>query len=455
MRSAPPAAAPTSPAPRRPRPRWSTPSASRAPCSVTGISALGALTFIGGAERCQRIEHPRHRARAQRGIAGEHGGDRRGRHRAHHQPRAGAGIAEIERRRRARPAADARPLTRQSPGAVAGQRRRRSARIASAVLSTSSASSRPEMRVSPTASAPRIRARWEIDLSPGTAAVPLQGAGPAGASEAGGSGPWHCASGLQKTFDRRRPDVANDPLQTTLLHGKHHLGQGRSRNETRVPQLRGALLRPAEAPDRMPEMRLQLRAGGAVQAAPPAPARTRRCRPGRAAGDRGRGRRGRGRGRRGRGRGGRGSRGRRRGAAGRSPPPARTKTKKSRKKKPRPKRACRWSRRRGSAIEDIEVEDDEDEEDDDLLGEVEDEEDDVTRHHRRGHRQGRTLVLRSYGTGYQTGPRLDGAIAQLGERLHGMQEVSGSIPLGSTNSRPTGGTHFSPPHAGIGGAKRA
>jgi hypothetical protein len=35
-----------------------------------------------------------------------------------------------------------------------------------------------------------------------------------------------------------------------------------------------------------------------------------------------------------------------------------------------------------------------------------------------------------------------GAIAQLGERLHGMQEVSGSIPLGSTKfrnrkSRPT------------------
>lgn len=27
-----------------------------------------------------------------------------------------------------------------------------------------------------------------------------------------------------------------------------------------------------------------------------------------------------------------------------------------------------------------------------------------------------------------------GAIAQLGERLHGMQEVSGSIPLISTNS---------------------
>ena len=28
----------------------------------------------------------------------------------------------------------------------------------------------------------------------------------------------------------------------------------------------------------------------------------------------------------------------------------------------------------------------------------------------------------------------DGGIAQLGERLHGMQEVSGSIPLTSTNA---------------------
>ena len=27
----------------------------------------------------------------------------------------------------------------------------------------------------------------------------------------------------------------------------------------------------------------------------------------------------------------------------------------------------------------------------------------------------------------------NGALAQLGERLHGMQEVSGSIPLSSTN----------------------
>ncbi len=34
--------------------------------------------------------------------------------------------------------------------------------------------------------------------------------------------------------------------------------------------------------------------------------------------------------------------------------------------------------------------------------------------------------------------RGDGAIAQLGERLHGMQEVGGSIPPGSTTLRPSG-----------------
>jgi hypothetical protein len=31
---------------------------------------------------------------------------------------------------------------------------------------------------------------------------------------------------------------------------------------------------------------------------------------------------------------------------------------------------------------------------------------------------------------------VSGAIAQLGERLHGMQEVGGSIPPGSTKFRP-------------------
>ena len=55
-----------------------------------------------------------------------------------------------------------------------------SARMALAVLSTSSPSSRPEIRVSPTARAPKISARCEIDLSPGTRTRPLSGPNGAG-----------------------------------------------------------------------------------------------------------------------------------------------------------------------------------------------------------------------------------------------------------------------------------
>jgi hypothetical protein len=40
---------------------------------------------------------------------------------------------------------------------------------------------------------------------------------------------------------------------------------------------------------------------------------------------------------------------------------------------------------------------------------------------------------------------VNGGIAQLGERLHGMQEVSGSIPLTSTKGqRRLGGEEFVP-----------
>jgi hypothetical protein len=62
------------------------------------------------------------------------------------------------------------------------------ARMARAVSSTSCPSRRPVMRVSPTESAPRIRERCEIDLSPGTWAVPLRG-GPLRAVIGTGS-PW-------------------------------------------------------------------------------------------------------------------------------------------------------------------------------------------------------------------------------------------------------------------------
>ena len=61
-----------------------------------------------------------------------------------------------------------------------------SARMALAVLSTSSPSSSPEMRVSPTVSAPKMRARCEIDLSPGTRTRPLSGARAARGERRGG-----------------------------------------------------------------------------------------------------------------------------------------------------------------------------------------------------------------------------------------------------------------------------
>jgi hypothetical protein len=45
-----------------------------------------------------------------------------------------------------------------------------------------------------------------------------------------------------------------------------------------------------------------------------------------------------------------------------------------------------------------------------------------------------SVVGNSRGLKSDINPLRPGAIAQLGERLHGMQEVSGSIPLGSTIS---------------------
>ena len=82
-----------------------------------------------------------------------------------------------------------RPATRQAPGPSCITSAPR-ARMAAAVRSTSSPSSRPAITVSPTASAPNISARWLIDLSPGTRMVPESGA--AGRAAASGRGRWVC-----------------------------------------------------------------------------------------------------------------------------------------------------------------------------------------------------------------------------------------------------------------------
>ena len=63
------------------------------------------------------------------------------------------------------------------------------ARMAEAVASTSSPSSNPVTRVSPTVSAPKISARCETDLSPGIRAVP-DSAGEAWAARGRGACGW-------------------------------------------------------------------------------------------------------------------------------------------------------------------------------------------------------------------------------------------------------------------------
>src|SRR5579862_183835 len=103
------------------------------------------------------------------------------------------------------------PQTRHIPS-PSRSRSAPSADIALAVPSTSSASSRPETLVSPTASAPRIRALWEMDLSPGTGAVPASGPARRAVS---GLGVWEASINV---FDRPGQKWQTTPLSETGLH---------------------------------------------------------------------------------------------------------------------------------------------------------------------------------------------------------------------------------------------
>ena len=135
----------------------------------------------------QRIEDAAHRPLAQRGVAIEGRGDRRGRRR---RPSSAASRCRHCRNRARRPARETADAdAADAPRAVAAcARRPRPARgRPRPVRSTSSPSSRPSTSVSPTRSRPKIMARCEIDLSPGTRARPLSG--PAGGRKA--AGPRH------------------------------------------------------------------------------------------------------------------------------------------------------------------------------------------------------------------------------------------------------------------------
>src|SRR5262245_15533686 len=168
-----------------------------------------------------------------------------------------------------------------------------SRRMAAAVRSTSSPSSSPWISVSPTASAPSISERWEIDLSPGARAVPesaaaLRGTTGWGAGDkldavtafepsigiaaAFSTGAAGCANPAKNCRDRGwqgrltvRAEHGNGATTSrTTGRPDQHPGAG-PRSERReqtgmghqanLPELWRALLRHAQGHHRLPEMR--------------------------------------------------------------------------------------------------------------------------------------------------------------------------------------------------------
>ncbi len=123
----------------------------------------------------QRFDDALHRPAAQRGVAGHEAGEGLAGQDAREQAGRGAGVAEIEHVGGLAAAAHAEAADspdRRRPASCTTSAPR--ARSAAAVHSTSSPSSRPRTVVSPSASAPNIRARWDTDLSPGARTRPFR-----------------------------------------------------------------------------------------------------------------------------------------------------------------------------------------------------------------------------------------------------------------------------------------
>ena len=95
------------------------------------------------------------------------------------------------------------------------------ARIALAVSNTSCPSSSPAIVVSPTHIAPRISARCEIDLSPGTSAVPRKG--PQAVDVIGIGSPWPDML-LPSNYTRLRsiPPTHAGPCMPISFDHKYH-----------------------------------------------------------------------------------------------------------------------------------------------------------------------------------------------------------------------------------------
>src|SRR5579871_6687249 len=230
------------------------------------------------------------------------------------------------------------PTTRQRPGPSAVGSAPKPRRAA-AVEWTSPDSSRPEMRVSPCARAPRISARWEMDLSPGIWAMPFRG--PAGRAVRGAELALSIR-GFKRPLQAGQP-VANAPLRQPLLHGKNILVKADLGTKRACPSCNARFYdlakRPIECPkcgfSYEPEALFKQRRSRAAETAEEAPLNV---------------------------------------AA----------TGEDEDEEAEEEEAEAESGMsvvdadEAEGIEDIEVEDDEDEEDDDLLGEVEDEEDDVS-----------------------------------------------------------------------------